>query len=70
MLKLNPYFKVARKAKPIVSPSLTKPKKAAMKKRRAPFYNALLAPMVDASFYEAKRAAKAAAKASAINDDE
>jgi large subunit ribosomal protein L4e len=61
MLKLNPYFKVARKTKQIVSPSLTKPKKAAMKKRRAGFYKALLAPMVDTSFYEAKRAAKKAA---------
>jgi large subunit ribosomal protein L4e len=70
MLKLNPYFRVARKTKPVVSASLTKPKKAAMKKRRAPFYNALLAPMVDASFYEAKRAAKAAAKAAAAGADE
>nr|QZX45316.1 80S ribosome and 60S large subunit component [Paramoeba perurans] len=68
MLKLNPYFKVARKTKPVVAASLTKPKKAAMKKRRATFYKALLAPMVDTSFYEAKRAAKLA-RNSAVADE-
>merc|ERR1712183_666611 len=70
MLKLNPHFKVVRKVKAPVAPSLTKPKKAAMKKRRAGFYKALLAPMVDTSFYQAKAAAKAAAKGGAVEDEE
>jgi len=65
MLKLNPYFKVARKTASKPVGHLTKPKKAAMKKRRAGFYKALLAPMVDTSFYAAKAAAKAAARAGA-----
>jgi len=63
MLKLNPYFKVARKNLPQKIRHLTKPQKKVLKKRRADFYKTLLAPMSD-------RASEVAQQKDEIIEDE